>query len=230
MKPDTLFNLLQEAPYGAYAVSVDQTILFWNRAAERILGHLSQNMVGRKCNEVMTSVTSTGLTPQCSGGCPSMHYLRAGLIPATARLQVLCSSGERKWVSITPMVVAGVLRDAPLMVHFFDDGDESQDFDHAKGTIRNVLTESGAEILSDNPPAPATPEERSNLSRRELEVLRSVALGWDTPRIAAELGISRHTVRNHIRNLRHKLNANTKLDAVLKGIRLGILAMGQSSQ
>ncbi len=230
MKPEALFNLLQDSSYGAYAVSVEQTILFWNRSAERILGHLSQNVVGRKCYEVMTSVTSAGLTPQCSGGCPSMHYLRAGLIPATARLQMLCSSGERKWVSITPMVVAGVLRDSPLMVHFFDDGDETQDFDHARGTVRDTLAESGAEILSDNPPAPATPEEQSNLSRRELEVLRSVALGWDTPRIAAELGISRHTVRNHIRNLRHKLNANTKLDAVLKGIRLGILAMGQSSQ
>ena len=58
-----------------------------------------------------------------------------------------------------------------------------------------------------------------------MEVLRLMAQGWDTQRIATELGISRHTVRNHIRNLRQRLNASTKLDAVVKGIRLGILHM-----
>ena len=70
----------------------------------------------------------------------------------------------------------------------------------------------------------------STLSRREMEVLRLVALGWDTRRIAARLGISRHTVRNHIRNLRNKLGASTKLDAVLRGLWLGIISVGGSPQ
>ena len=56
-------------------------------------------------------------------------------------------------------------------------------------------------------------------------MLRLVALGRETARISQELGISQHTVRNHIRNLRHKLNATTKLDAVVEGIRLGILSV-----
>ena len=60
-------------------------------------------------------------------------------------------------------------------------------------------------------------------------MLRLIALGWDTPKIAGELGISRHTVRNHIRNLRQKLKANTKLDAVVTGIRLGILPISRLS-
>ena len=80
---DILSKLLESASCGAYAVSIDQTIVLWNRNAERILGHSSQNVLGRKCYEVMEGVTSIGLTPQCLGGCPSMHYLRAGLIPAT---------------------------------------------------------------------------------------------------------------------------------------------------
>ena len=225
---DILSKLLESATCGTYAVSIDQTIVLWNRNAERILGHSSQNVLGRKCYEVMEGVTSIGLTPQCLGGCPSMHYLRAGLIPATARLQLLCSTGERKWVSLTPMVVAGILRDAPLLVHLFDDGEQVEDFDQTRDSVHDALAESGAQVISDHPPTPLG--EDPALSRRELEVLRLVALGWDTPRIAAELSISRHTVRNHIRNLRHKLNATTKLDAVMKGIRLGILAMGRSSR
>ena len=209
MNLDILSKLLESASCGAYAVSIDQTIVLWNRNAERILGHSSQNVLGRKCYEVMEGVTSIGLTPQCLGGCPSMHYLRAGLIPAVARLQMLCSTGERKWVSLTPMVVAGILRDAPLLVHLFDDGEQEEDFDQTRDSVHEALAESGAQVISDHPP-PAPLGEDPALSRRELEVLRLVALGWDTPRIAAELGISRHTVRNHIRNLRHKLNATTK--------------------
>ena len=230
MNLDILSKLLESASCGAYAVSVDQTIVLWNRNAERILGHLPHNVLGRKCYEVMEGVTSVGLTPQCLGGCPSMHYLRAGLIPATARLHMLCSTGERKWVSITPMVVSGILKDAPLMVHLFDDGEQVEDFDQARDSVHDALAQGGAQVISDQPPTPAPLGEDPALSRRELEVLRLVALGWDTPHIAAELGISRHTVRNHIRNLRHKLNATTKLDAVMKGIRLGILAMGRSTR
>ena len=61
------------------------------------------------------------------------------------------------------------------------------------------------------------------LTSRELEVLRLVAMGWDTPRIAHELNISPHTVLNHIRHFRRKLDAPTKLDAVVSAIRLRIL-------
>ncbi len=74
------------------------------------------------------------------------------------------------------------------------------------------------------------PGETSALSRRDLEVLSLVALDWETTRIADELAISRHTVRNHIRNLRNKLNASNKLDAVVKGLRLGIISVEGSPQ
>ena len=50
-----------------------------------------------------------------------------------------------------------------------------------------------------------------------------MALGRGTVDIAEELGISQHTVRNHVRHFRGKLNASTKLEAVLTALRLGIL-------
>ena len=219
---DSLFAALGTASCGAYAVSIDQTIVFWNRAAERILGYASDEVVGRRCYEV---VAPGGLTPQCLGGCPSIRYLRAGLVPSTTQLRMTCSSGQRKWVSVTPMVVAGLLGDAPLLVHLFEDVADADDFGEAEASLRDALEEGGADILSDHPPAPATSGAVSALTGREVEVLRLVALGRDTARISQELGISQHTVRNHIRNLRHKLNATTKLDAVVEGIRLGILSV-----
>ena len=227
MNSDSLSMLLDSLQYGAYAVSLDQRIMYWNRSAERILGLQSREVVGRRCYDVLQGTTSGSLTPECVGGCPSIRYLRAGLVPATTKLRMLTASGERKWIHVTPMVIGGAFRDAPIVVHLFDDGEEAEGLDRAKDTFRDSLTGSGKEVLSFPPPPAIEAGEGSDLSRRELEVLRLVALGWETPRIATDLGISRHTVRNHIRNLRHKLNAPTKLDAVVKGIRMGILPMGR---
>lgn len=69
----------------------------------------------------------------------------------------------------------------------------------------------------------ADPSGAGNLTPREVEVLHLVALGWDTPSIAEELGVSVHTALNHIRNFRRKLNAQNKLQAVLAAVRLGYL-------
>ena len=83
---DTLFSLLQFVSFGACAVSLDQRILLWNRAAERILGHSSREVVGRRCYEVMGDAGSGGLTPECAAGCSSMRYVRTGLIPPPTRV------------------------------------------------------------------------------------------------------------------------------------------------
>ncbi len=224
---DGLLASLAAASIGAYVVTVDQTIVFWNTAAERILGFVPQDVLGRRCHEVLQGMAPGGLTAHCIEGCPSIRYLRAGLVPAAARLQLLSSSGERKWVSVSPMVVSGILKDAPLLVHLFDEASEAEHFSSAKESVSDALVAGGAEILSHHPADLPSQSEAQSLTRRELEILRLVALGKDAPSIAAELGISRHTVRNHIRNLRHKLNATTKLDAVVQGIRLGILQVNR---
>ena len=223
---DDLFNLLQAAPFGAYAMSVDQVIVFWNSGAERILGYSRHEVLGRRCYEVVSGISHRGIAPECSDGCPSIRYLRAGLVPSPIRLGMLSSTGERKWVSVTPMVVAGILRDAPLLVHLFNDSPDPEYSDSTGSLLRERLVAGGADILTDHPAEPAATGNDPALTPRELEVLRYVALGWESVRIAAELDISRHTVRNHIRNLRLKLKATTKLDAVVTGIRLGILSLG----
>ena len=39
MTTNGLLNFLDGAPYGAFAVNMNKTIVFWNRGAERILEH-----------------------------------------------------------------------------------------------------------------------------------------------------------------------------------------------
>ena len=71
------------------------------------------------------------------------------------------------------------------------------------------------------PPPDTSASER--LSPRETQILRLIAAGFSTEKIASDLNISVHTVRNHVRGLRGKLNAKTKLDAVLTALRLQLL-------
>ena len=45
--------MLNDAPYGAYAVNLNQIIRYWNRSAERITGHKVENVIGQLCYEVV---------------------------------------------------------------------------------------------------------------------------------------------------------------------------------
>ena len=64
------------------------------------------------------------------------------------------------------------------------------------------------------------------LTVRKMDVLRLLVLGWDTEHIGAELGVTDHTLRNHITNLRVKLSARSRFEAVMVATRLRILTLG----
>jgi DNA-binding CsgD family transcriptional regulator len=218
-----VFRLLESAHVGAYAVSLDQTIVSWNQAAQRILGFSPGQVLGRRCYDVLAGLTGGAMVPGCLQGCPSMRALKAGEVPGAVDVRMLCASGERREVSVTPMVVAGRGNDAPVLVHVIHERSGSGSPEQATDSVREGLVRRGADVVSDHPAVASDSARGSELTGRELEVLRLVALGRSTPEIAKELAISSHTVLNHIRNFRRKLEATTKLDAVVTAIRLGLL-------
>ena len=116
----------------------------------------------------------------------------------------VCVRGQEQ-VSVQPMVVSGVSDSGPLVVHLFGDAEEQ------RGSGGGLQPRAGRGKAG----AP--------LTERELEVLRYLALGWDVPTIARELGLSPHTVRNHSTNLRRKLDVRSSLEAVMTAVRLGVL-------
>jgi PAS domain S-box-containing protein len=63
----------------------------------------------------------------------------------------------------------------------------------------------------------------SKLTRREREVLRLVALGSDTRRVAAQLCISSETVRTHVRNAMKKTGARTRAQLVALVLADGLI-------
>ena len=66
-------------------------------------------------------------------------------------------------------------------------------------------------------------EGSASLSRRELEVLTLVAQGLNNRSIAEALFISENTVKNHIRNIHEKLQVHSRMEAVVRAVRDGVL-------
>jgi DNA-binding CsgD family transcriptional regulator len=60
-------------------------------------------------------------------------------------------------------------------------------------------------------------------TRRETEVLRLVAAGKTNPEIAADLTVSRHTVKRHLDNLFAKLGLSSRTEAAAFALREGIV-------
>lgn len=71
----------------------------------------------------------------------------------------------------------------------------------------------------------ADESERSGLSTRELEILQLLADARSVPAIAAELHLSTHTVRNHVKRILVKLDAHSQLEAVVIAARAGIVEL-----
>jgi PAS domain S-box-containing protein len=65
------------------------------------------------------------------------------------------------------------------------------------------------------PPPPGAPP---RLTRRELEVVRLIALGSSGPEIADELQVTHNTVRSHTRNAMSKLQARSQAQLVAKAL------------
>jgi DNA-binding NarL/FixJ family response regulator len=61
------------------------------------------------------------------------------------------------------------------------------------------------------------------LSQREIEVLRGVARGRSNKIIAAELSITEHTVKNHLKNILSKLDADDRTHAVTIALKRGYI-------
>lgn len=70
------------------------------------------------------------------------------------------------------------------------------------------------------PQAPAIPHVQ--LTDRENEVLLRVAKGYTLPEIGQQLGLSRHTIADYVKQIYRKLNVSSRAEAALEAQRLGL--------
>ena len=101
-----------------------------------------------------------------------------------------------------------------------------------KSLLQNELIDTVKAVMSGQrrmPPeiasAMAIHANDENLTERELSVLRAVSKGCSNKIIGAELGISEHTIKNHVQSILAKLRASDRTHAVTIALRRGFIEM-----
>jgi DNA-binding NarL/FixJ family response regulator len=87
--------------------------------------------------------------------------------------------------------------------------------------LMRLLTSAQSDVRTPSPTVPRP-------GRREVEVLQAMASGASTEEAAAQLNITVHTVRTHLKNTMTKLQVHSKLEAVVLALRLGLIELPNS--
>lgn len=240
----TLLIAPESLAFGVFVVDGSHRIVSWNKAAERALGFSADATLGCTCEE-MLSLLSAAHVPVCPRVTdipePSSRPDRAGSVgrpldPHALRqhegepkdLQVVTRDGATRWLQVSVMR-GRTLDGSACVLHMFRD--VTNEADHHGGNVaaEQMGRHPGAVLhLAVGAPSPRGDHRdmalaTEHLTPREHEVLELLAQGLATVEIAAALGISRVTARNHVTRVIEKLGVKTRLQAVLAAARLGLI-------
>jgi PAS domain S-box-containing protein len=208
----SLESALAAAGDGACAVGADGRIVIWNRAAEKILGYSARETVGRLCCDVFVGHDDDG-NRLCYQGCHVVKLVEMGETVQSFDMKTRSKAGRPVWLNVSILRVVDTRRlGGPVTVHLFRDV-----------TATKELLTMVHERLTAAAERDTGVDRGALLSRRELEVLRLIAIGLNT-RVAAErLHVSPATIRNHVQNLLAKLKVHSRLEAVAYATRHRLL-------
>ena len=221
-----LLESLGRSEDGVYAVDNEHRILFWNRAAEEILGYTAGEVQGHYCYELVGAGSETG-DSHCEENCTVMQMARQAAITPSITARAMTKEKKEKWLHVTHMTLPGPAKGEFAVVHVFHEITEDRKAGEIVNQMAHFLAHIGpSEVEQQRPPEPvATP-----LTVRELEVLRLLGRGMGTREIAEALVVSISTARNHIQNMLANLGTHTRLEAVAYGLQRGWLTPSRPSE
>lgn len=211
--PADAVDMVASTSEPSFAVDDGALIIAWNSAAERLLGVEESEALGMPCHEVVSGRDVFG-NRFCGENCALAAMARRREPARHFELDVQGACGNEFRVSVFAMVV--------------------RDSQPDRFTIVHLLQPIANQLLNSDPLPNASPDrirprmepaevDAPALTRRETEVLRWLEQGAQTNDIARNLSISVKTVRNHIQNIFHRLNAHNRLEAVCTARRHGLI-------
>lgn len=69
------------------------------------------------------------------------------------------------------------------------------------------------------------PSTQVTLTSREAQILRCIAKGYTTKRMATDLGLAAPSIESHLRNIFRKLGATNRGEAVSTALKVGLLSL-----
>ncbi len=218
----SLLAALDNAADGAYVIDENQHIVYWNQAAQAMLGYTADEVIGRSCHEIIQGRDEHDHR-WCRGNCHVVASARQGQSVETFTVCARSKSGTLRWINVSILTLPlGTTNNAKLVLHLFRDATEVHQ--------RNVFVRQVLNLVSELPPAevpparPTSPRVEQILTSREEQVLVLLARGHSTDEIAAMLSISIATARNHIQSILQKLQVHSRAAAVSYAFEHNLIA------
>lgn len=128
-------------------------------------------------------------------------------------------------LSSEPASPAGRTRLSPGAFGTLSDAVEGTELARIIGAVHRGETPSSAsfQTAGSRPPGRGGASANHGLTDQERRVLARVARGERNEEIAAGLGISRDTVKAHLKRVFRKLNVRTRTEAAMLGLRWGLV-------
>jgi len=208
MDASGLDQMLERTGDAVFVTGADERIMFWNRAAEKILGYPAREAVGRLCCDLFSGIDDKG-NRLCYRGCHVTTLVRMGEAVQNFDMRSRTKAGRAVWLNISILPLPGK-NGSTMTVHLCRDV-----------TATKELLTLVHERLA--PPANGDAAAASALTRREVEVLRLMAQGANTKAAAEKLHVSPSTIRNHAQNMFGKLGVHSRLEAVAYAMRHKLL-------
>ncbi len=219
---NNLFEILDNAADGAFVIDEEQGIIYWNQAAQEILGYAPEDVLGQSCYEVLGGCDDRGQAI-CCPQCYVSVAAGAGQAVTSYDVATRTKSGQMRWISVSILVTsANEDNPAPLVVHLFRDATKKKQREQFILQLLEEAERLQAATLPQMPPA-AGQSLADELTDREREVLALLAQGLNTNDIAQSLSISSSTVRNHVQNILNKLQVHSRLEAVAYAFEHGLV-------
>jgi PAS domain S-box-containing protein len=176
-------------------------IVAWNAAATELFGCTANEVLGRHCADVLRWRDRHGNLVYGPHG-PVGHGVAQEPIGLTKDMLAPTPSGQLLWLSVSTLELPSVHHEVCRLVHF----------------AREVTLTPGQILALGPEPARATGEVSASdglrrLTHREAEVLDLLARGIGTAEVAARLGLSTTTIRNHVARILAKLEVHSRLEA-----------------
>lgn len=188
---------------GMFVTDEEQRIVAWSPSAAAVLGHRAEDVIGRRCYDVIAGTDVCG-HPVCRRNCAAAANAQRGRVTASYDVVACSRDGERIWISNSILLARDAEQQRPLLLHLFRPRRESGE---ARPWASLPARRRGRPSVKRG--------ELQPLSRRELETLRLLASGHTTAEIAETLTVSRFTARNHIGNAMRKLGARNRVEGLL---------------
>jgi PAS domain S-box-containing protein len=202
---------------GVYAVDSRQRIVYWSPSAQQVLGWKPNEVVGQHCYDVISGGDYEGQR-FCRRNCPTITAARKARPVDNYDVSSHRKDGSPVWLNVSIVLPPEGAPNDMCAVHLFRDVSERRRSEQLAQVTRETVARFSAEEERQVEAKPYPPP-GPLLTQREVEVLRLLASGVPTEGIAAALGVSRSTARNHIESILAKLGVHSRLQAVVYASR-----------